>query len=113
MGCARSASGRRRADRADRSAPRATGRRCHQEKMLRLAHHRCASTASARYASTAASGGRVSVNRSSAGIVHVKLTRPDIKMNALDIDMFRSIRDAAQSLISDSSGVKAVGGRQA
>ena len=29
-------------------------------------------------------------------------------MNALDMDMFRSIRDAAQSLISDSSGVKAV-----
>lgn len=54
---------------------------------------------------TAAS--RVAVERLPSGIVKVSLSRPD-KMNALDMDMFRGIRDAAKSLIADSSNVRAV-----
>ena len=44
----------------------------------------------------------VQVERRPDGIAHVVLSRPS-KMNALSMDMFRSIRDAAKSLIADSS----------
>lgn len=39
---------------------------------------------------------------SSTGICHVQLNRPD-KLNALDMKMFRAIRDAAQTVANDKS----------
>ena len=52
--------------------------------------------------SAAASHPRVRVTRGADGVVQVTLARAD-KLNALDMDMFRQIRDAAQSLIGDTS----------
>jgi len=60
---------------------------------------------SARRLVTGASS-RVKVEKQ-AGVVKVTLTRPD-KMNALDMDMFRSLRDAARSLVDNPAGVRAV-----
>ena len=52
--------------------------------------------------SAAASHPRVRVTRGADGVVQVTLARAD-KLNALDMDMFRQIRDAAQSLIGDTA----------
>lgn len=58
-------------------------------------------------ASTAASGAaRVRVTRHKDGVVSIALNRPQ-KLNALDLEMFRQIRDAAKALVDDAS-VKAV-----
>ena len=56
---------------------------------------------------SAASPPVVKLERGADGIAQVILSRPE-KMNALSMDMFRSLRDAARALIADSSGVKAV-----
>ena len=50
---------------------------------------------------------RVSVTRSDDGIVQVALCRPE-KLNALDIDMFRAIRDAARDIISECANTAIV-----
>ncbi len=49
---------------------------------------------------------RVAVSRGSDGVVQVKLSRPE-KLNALDMPMFRELRDTAKGLLADSS-VRAV-----
>ena len=60
-----------------------------------------------RLLSSNASSERVRVTKGADGVVEVVLSRPE-KLNALDIDMFRSIQATADSLIADSSGVRAV-----
>ena len=72
--------------------------------MLRL---RTIARTSTRALSTTTISERVTVTRQADGIARVTLTRPK-KMNALDIDMFKAIQEAARSLIADSAGVRAV-----
>eukprot|EP00616_Rhizochromulina_sp_CCMP1243_P018782 CAMPEP_0118974364 /NCGR_PEP_ID=MMETSP1173-20130426/11211_1 /TAXON_ID=1034831 /ORGANISM="Rhizochromulina marina cf, Strain CCMP1243" /LENGTH=324 /DNA_ID=CAMNT_0006924083 /DNA_START=14 /DNA_END=988 /DNA_ORIENTATION=+ len=71
---------------------------------------RCASTVAqdvgASEIKTSGSSGCVLVSTDSAGVATVCLNRPD-KLNALDMDMFTSIRDAARQLQS-MPGVRAV-----
>ncbi len=53
--------------------------------------------------SSKAASERVRVTRGADGVVEVALSRPE-KLNALDMDMFKSIQATANSLIADSSG---------
>ena len=73
--------------------------------MLRL--RTIARTSTRALSTTTTISERVTVTRQADGIARVTLTRPK-KMNALDIDMFKAIQEAARSLIADSAGVRAV-----